>query len=552
MCIKIEVDLTYGGRMAPEASVIFNLLAMQLRGSFTQLVSEMGQNLSNNLDWWVSGPASRNTRMSPLFHYYCSFHLITELLKKEIEIDKIIVDSSIFKKIIFHFLRRQGKKIKIIIKGKGLPQRIKLVLVPFIMIPLEVYILICKLYYARKTKQLQKPLPNSPLILIDTFAYPGYIDQDRYYTGLWENLDSKQKQTIFFVPFLVMIPVKKMSSAFRELRTAERNFLLMEDYLKISDIINAVLHYFRLFRMKLRPAYVLGEDFSLLAREEHLSMRGYPTAVSSILIYLFTRRIKQADLKLKLTIDWFENQVFDKGWTIGFNKNYPGLKSFGYLGYVPSKMYISSSSPSEFERICNVLPSRIAVIGKGLFDQVREFSSELKLETAPAFRFQHLWKKNAFKSDPKTFTILVALTIFPEESRWILELLSQTAQNLKLPEAKFYVKYHPAMPRETLNVVTGTLMTKLFEVVEEPADKLIPQSDLLVTGDSSICLESMALGIPVLVIENPNQLNFSAIPNGIPQTLWRNCKTMEDVLNALNYYYGRTKEEVFEHKRLGL
>ena len=43
---------------------------------------------------------------------------------------------------------------------------------------------------------------------------------------------------------------------------------LKEDYLKISDLLYAIGHYLRLFKIKISPTRVLGIDISSLVKEE--------------------------------------------------------------------------------------------------------------------------------------------------------------------------------------------------------------------------------------------------------------------------------------------
>ena len=39
-------------------------------------------------------------------------------------------------------------------------------------------------------------IPDYPVTLIDTYAFPGFFSKDRYYNGLWESLSDKEKNFI--------------------------------------------------------------------------------------------------------------------------------------------------------------------------------------------------------------------------------------------------------------------------------------------------------------------------------------------------------------------
>jgi len=400
----MKLDLSYKGKLDSEITVLFNNIAKHLRGPFTQMVSELSEPIKGNIDWWVEGPASRNTLASSFFHYYCVLHLVDELFKKNYDISEIIVDSFALNNFIKKYIHVHGKSIPIKFNEKRLKLYFKNLINPFIRIPLVLFQHIYRFRCAQKTNHLQKPIPKKPLTLIDVFVFPGYISKDRYYYGLWENLNSKQRETTFFVPTFSMTPVKEMVSAYEELRTADRNFLIKEDYLKISDLLYAIGHYLRLFKIKISPTIVLGVEISPLVKEELRSMRGFSSAVGGLLNYRFSKRIKEQKTKLRVLINYFENQVVDKGWNAGFNKFYPDIPTIGCRGYIPSLQYLSTF-PSLIEYSSGILPSKIAVIGKGFIDSTREFATILNVESSPAFRFQHVWSVSTVKPDSNYYTI---------------------------------------------------------------------------------------------------------------------------------------------------
>ena len=63
----MKLDLRYGGTLNHKLSVLSNDIANSIRAPFTELVAKISEPMENNLDWWVEGPASRNTLVSPYF-----------------------------------------------------------------------------------------------------------------------------------------------------------------------------------------------------------------------------------------------------------------------------------------------------------------------------------------------------------------------------------------------------------------------------------------------------------------------------------------------------
>ena len=63
----MKLDLRFRGDLNLEVVNIFNHIADSKRKAFTLLVDRLSSSSEGNLDWWVEGPASRNTLSSPFF-----------------------------------------------------------------------------------------------------------------------------------------------------------------------------------------------------------------------------------------------------------------------------------------------------------------------------------------------------------------------------------------------------------------------------------------------------------------------------------------------------
>ena len=98
-----ELNLCFNGKFSKDQNLDFNNLALKYTKEFIILIDSVSKNNNDNIDWWVSSPASRNIFQSPLFHYYCCFHLVNFYINKNIKINKFIVDSLAFKKILINY-----------------------------------------------------------------------------------------------------------------------------------------------------------------------------------------------------------------------------------------------------------------------------------------------------------------------------------------------------------------------------------------------------------------------------------------------------------------
>ena len=56
-------------------------------------------------------------------------------------------------------------------------------------------------------------------------------------------------------------------------------------------------------------------------------------------------------IKINTSLDWFENQIVDRGWNLGLNRNYKQAKSFGCGMFAltgPIIPFENFSLPSEY------------------------------------------------------------------------------------------------------------------------------------------------------------------------------------------------------------
>ncbi len=545
----MKLYFTADEKINPEHSVLFNQIAVDIRKPFTDVIESISRQNAKSLDWWVSSPASRNTLVSPLFHYCCCIALLQELIRGKKPVSEIVVDSKAVKKIIKNYLARHGVNARVTLARLSVKQRLKELVRPIYTIvglPLKHLLLF---FAAKSTRSLRKPLPSGPLTLIDTFVMPGYIEKDRNYPGVLDALSEKEKQHVWFVPHLYGFHPWQYLSVLKRLRKAERNFISKDDFLKFGDYWCLWQHLFRMRKLQIKPSFFCGVDISLLMREELTSFRGVSSSYIPLLNYCFAKRLKSAGVELRLIIDWFENQNIDRGWSAGFRRFFPDVESIGYQGFIVSTHYLCMY-PTKAEKDSRVIPHKVAVIGKELVQSARRFCSELDVCIAPAFRFQHVWQKRKYFPAEYKYIILVALSIMISDAVYMLKLLAHAAAEGN-DGVHFWIKPHPTVSQSQIQDAFGPVWTKRFEFVSGDFGDCVEKSNLLISSASSACLETLAKGIPVIIIGNSQGLTHNPIPKNITEDIWRLCYTHEEIVDAIQFYKSHSPERVEEYAEVG-
>jgi hypothetical protein len=549
---KSKLDLRFEGKLDSETSLLFNTISNEKRSGFNNFIAELSEPNIDNVDWWLEGPASRNTLSSPLFHRYCCLFLVLNLIENnKFNYKAIIIDSEEFKQTLSQVLNdNRIFNINFILDKKSSYFKRSFIKKIF-LIPA----LYCKIFLrfiiAKSTRR--KPIlieTTSPIVLIDTFMMPAYTDSDRWYGSLWKSMTQYQRNSVWFVPTIILTNISEFFGVYKRLRKNERNFLIKEDYLNFSDILFAFGVRKRLRRVKITTLKVAGYDFSAIVKSELLNNRDVLTVVEALLLYRFIERLSKTSVKIRLSIDWFEGQSMDKAWSLGFYNFFPESKRIGFRAFESYPFYLCSY-PIQIEKRAGVIPQVFAVQGKATIATVQEFLPNADVIVVPSFRSDHVWGTSInysdFSGNHEVFHVLVTLPIKMITAIQILTELLNIIPCLSIYNKKkidFIIKVHPAstvnkeFDKLVINFPSNFLLTK-----EKSFPKLIEKTDLLISEASSTCLEALARGIPVVVIQNKEGLTYNPIPSIIPSHLYMNTLSSKELKFAIEKYLNLTPKE---------
>ena len=542
--MKEILDIRFNGKLNSDISLLFNKISNEKRADFNEFITSISKPNIKNLDWWVQGPASRNTYSSPLFHYYCVLFLLNHLIQeKRFLFEGVIVNSLSFKVIVEELLSNSNVKNCKVYSKYSFKQIFKQILKKHFLL---FYLLFQKCFQLLVVRIIgSNNIPNKPLVLIDTFLMPGYIDNDRWYGSLWDNLSKEQKLETFFVPTLVLTPFKDIIFLYRRAQLSVRNYIFKENYLTLKDVIFAFGHTKRIRKIKIQKISLLGYEFSSLVEEELNNNSDINTVIESILTYRFIDRFNQAGVEVRLAIDWFEGQVLDKAWNMGFKNYFPKTKKIGYRPTESFPLYLSSY-PIPIEREAHVIPDVMALQGKGTVFTVKEFLPNLDTIVIPSFKSQYVWEFKENKLSQSKYMVLVTLPISINYSILIINRLINVCNEIpiKSDTIKLLIKSHPAQSLSKIKNKLPKLPNYISLTEEKSFVTLLYSTNLLITEASSTCLEAMACGVPVIMMENEEGLTYDPIPRRVSEKLYRKVRTQDHLIQALKYFTQLTPENM--------
>ena len=147
---------------------------------------------------------------------------------------------------------------------------------------------------------------------------------------------------MFFVATFYGTGLLGIANAILELKKSGANYLFKERFLNLRDILFAWLWWPRAYRLsaRIQPTYFHGVDVAPLVKEELGTLSGVAGSAAALMNYRFPMRLARNGIKVRLVIDWFENQVIDKGWNAGFKKYLPETDLIGYQGFFVPPHYL--------------------------------------------------------------------------------------------------------------------------------------------------------------------------------------------------------------------
>ena len=538
--------------MSYSESQLYNKIATEVRSNFHLLIDSIAKGKESNLHWIISSLASRNKSESPLFIRLCKIILIKRAIEDGYVKKIILSDFPLYILIKKHYQVRDLKTD--IICTETFLERILRVLRPF-MRYFQYVLLIFKRYYAKSNQKRKKIKDEQSITLLDTFIINSKIGeqgslsngkyQDRYYPGLINSLENQERENLFYLP--TPIGFNNYKGIFKEMRASQDNFIIRDDYLKAVDYLKMLFHPLKKLMLDFHQLSYQDFDITPLIVEENWQNSAKQPHLEGLVNYYFAFRLSKEKVKVRLLIEWFENQIIDRGAIVGFHRFMADTKIIGYQGFIISQKLHHYVNPSNSELISGAVPDEIAVIGKGLVENVQEFCSKLNVITAPAFRNQNVWQNVKSKIETNKIFVLVALPMDKAQEAIILSVISKLQFD---KNTTIWIKPHPTYGTEHVNAFIAE--NKLpFHTISGYFNDFLERSNVLISNASVTPVEAVAKGIPAIIIGDYNGVTQNPIPQNVSSEIWRICFTANETQSTLDYFLEEMMINPLKYSKIG-
>jgi len=519
--------------LSEEKIRLLKITSKKLIKDHEELVKNIYLSSDKSIDWVVNSLLSRNNYLSDVFKDICHVFFVKRLIEKE-NIDIVICQSNTQRDVLNDYFKSKSINVKIV-SNETYIDKLKELLSPYLYFYINIKLILSFIFNSKK-ERFTFFKKHTDITIIDTFFIDTMFNDnkyhDRYYPNLLDNIPNDERKNHFFLPTILIN--KNLKEKIRIAEKTENQFLFIFDILKLKDYLYALSSPLRIKKINLNNIMFRNMNIGPILKADFKKNISSKSSFLGILNYLLFKALKKEKIKLRLVINWFENQSIDRGFNLGKNKFFPNTLSIGYQGFSGYHDFHSHYIPTLHEYETGQTPNQLAVIGKTIVKKIRKVCPYINVTVSPAFRFKYLYEKSIEPviKEHNHYNILLTLPSSNIESN---KLISFVINNLDVPEfsnIKWLIKSHP---NRDINILKKAFSSwpKAFNIVDTSFETAINSSDLMVGNTSSTCMEALAKGKPVIITSNDNFIDQNPIPVDFPKEVWAICSNSNEFRLAI-------------------
>ena len=492
-------------------------IARESRQEYIDFIGRMTQTLAGDLapeSWFLTSISEKNPFISNVFLYYCYIRVCQDILK-ECDHDLVIIcESSHLSEALCQNLNTNGRCQ--IIRGAADQNRsLDTVSTGLRTVAKRIWffwyyaarILLARLFSLLMRGRREGAFGHAETGIHSFTDTRSITDPSHYQHIFFRGMgsDLSRSGTPFYY-LIDVLPTTSFISVIRHLLNYPEDCRLVEEYVTIADLFRAR----RIVRDLGYRLHIVGSLGGVLMDEillGEMERDGLNTRrEEAYLRYCAGQRVALQGPGLSSFVYIFENHIWEKMFCLAFRDKSPATVLVGYAHTIVNSMY-TCYSVSRFEMDISPLPDIIAVNGIRA-KQTLEMSgfSDKKIIVTGALRYQHLKKKKFERKGHTETVVLVALSIGINDS---VELAHKVFAALGGRVGIIVdVKCHPTTPFPFISPHIPEIPANV-RIRTEPVEELLSDSDILVYAESTVCVEALAMGVPVINVKSDHRIDMN-------------------------------------------
>ncbi len=388
-------------------------------------------------------------------------------------------------------------------------------------------------------------------ILVDTFFFSEDLPadgryRDRFSPGLMEWYRTQGWRTALMA-YTGHVPINLMRCSYRRMRHSNTLFALGELFLGIADCLCGAWDALKTF---LRPPAFAGAPFCGL-RIAPLALHWWRLSALQTVTYQIWKRVPRNmlrhGLKPDYVVDWYENQPLDKAFCLGFERDCGHTRVIAGRQYFPAPGMVNYFT-TEGEIRAGAAPRLNWVCGNRAAELFARYDQIGNYSVVPALRYSHLFGDTGPAKDECNLAIFLTSSL--PESMEILECVFGADASVLSDFRSIAVKMHQSVDdrlRRQIETRCPAIRSAHVNWDERSAVEILNEARVAVTGGSSVALEAVCRGVPVIVSGRSAGISFNILEN-VDRQLWRIAYSTREFEDLVRQWLPQIPEPSYRQK----
>lgn len=335
----------------------------------------------------------------------------------------------------------------------------------------------------------------------------------------------------------------------RGLRESEVPTMVPHRYLTLKDVLSVAVSTLKRPPLPSPIPRFENLDISPLLEDEHRNSWIGNLMPDAMLLTALTQRWAGLGATIARMIYVYENQPWERALCWGARRFLPETYMVGYQHARAPKLllsfYLAPGGESEAP-----LPHRVVTVGA---HTARLLSSSGfrpgQVRVGGALQMQNPATPSKVSEDGSHKggrpTVLIACSNGLEESA---ELAHMAAHLFSEDEKiRLIIKFHPIMPFERITGVMHSQLPGHVEISEEPLGELMSESSLMVYSGSTVCVDALTKGLPVIHVRPQFDLDMDPLEETPDVRL--EAMGLDDLREKVRWLLHHREEYVAQHQK---
>lgn len=520
-----------------------------IRDDFMSYVDSLNLSHKDSFEWWFTPLSSRNPSMSGTFQNVCFLELLKNLCT-ELNYKRLIVVAENYS--IGHSIESHADYLttKIFCIGKPIRTPLQDISSGFFWIGKCLFKAGLNYVFAKLSAVNTQIKPNQSYseisvntCLIDVFVYEkNFVDEVNFSDRFLRDLEPfliKTGYSVVYHPIFIETKLNKYS-LYCKARANTRIFLIEQDFLNIADYFKSFKHALKSTTFRVKAPLFRGCDVANIDYGDFKWNCFEDIFKAYLQYYAFLRMSVLLSDKFERIISWHENHLHAKALCKAVHETFKGCKIVGSHAYIHFSNYLYTY-PIDSEAIQGYTPDVILSLGNSEVQKIKKHLSKIECYSSASLRYSNQMNISICNNHPTTNTVKNILVFFPYIISDTIFLLTKIIEidSVYGNKCNFILKCHPDYDINTLKSIFdfGNINAKI-QITEKDIYSISSSTciNAVISMSSSIIVESASLGIPTIVMFNPNSLTNDPFEG----ESWINvikCYTNSDLISALEKFF---------------